>query len=402
MIEKFKSPIVQNFILQHQHDDLAMLMLKSKKFPDFPVKEIIQQIQSRQKAKQKLPEWYGKKGVIFPQPLSIEQASSEITAKYKASLVCGESFVDLTGGTGIDTFYFSKSFSQNYYIERNAHLCEIARHNFNLFSVSVTVHNLSAEEFLLSIKDSFDFVYVDPARRDNNTNKVFLLQDCEPDVAAIQTKLLEKGKKVMLKTSPMLDLQQADSLLSNLRAVHVVAVGNEVKEVLYLLERNWEGQSEIHAVNLNKSTGEIVEAFSFSKEEEQNTEIEFRYPSRYIYEPNKSILKAGAFKSAGNRFRLAKLHPNSHLYTSDELFPFSGRSFELVASVPYHKKAILSSLPNKKANITTRNFPDSVAEIRKKTGIKEGGELFLFATTNMENKLVILICKKIPDQKAVR
>lgn len=395
MINKIKSPEIQEFIKLHQHDDIAMLMLNSSKYSHLPIKEIVKQIQSRQKAKQKLSEWYQHRDIIFPPPLSIEQSSSEITAKFKAKLVAGNSLIDLTGGTGIDTYYFSKVFNRVAYVEKNPLLCELAHYNFSVFSTKIKVNNQGAREFLSAMQERVDLIYLDPARRDDRHNKVFLLQDCEPDVVGLQNEMLSKADRIMIKTSPMLDINLADSALEHVKIVYIVAVGNEVKEVLYLLEKDYSGQVEIIAVNLNKNDGEVEEEFSFFKQEEQQAKSNFSLPLKYIYEPNSAVLKAGAFKLPGQRFNLAKLHLHSHLYTGDQLVPFPGRTFECFAVVPCNKKAVLPHLPEKKANITTRNFPDSVQTIRKKTGIKEGGSIFLFATTNMEDKLVVLICKKV-------
>lgn len=401
MIEKLTTPEVQAFIHLHEHDDPALLMLQSKKYPHWPFKEIVQQVQSRQKANKKLPKWHGKEGVIFPPPLSMEQCSSEITAKFKAKLLSGQTMADLTGGAGVDAYYFSQSFQQSHYVEQSPLLCEIARHNFGIFSSPITVHNQTAETFLSAIEPPVDFIYIDPARRNQASNKVFLLQDCAPDILSLQLELLKKAKQVMIKTSPMLDIQQAESTLRHLKEVYVIAVENEVKEVLYLLQKDFEGAVKIKAVNLDKSKSK-EEVFSFIKQQELALAVDFAMPGLYIYEPNKAILKAGAFKSIGHHFNLAKLHPHSHLYTSDILVDFPGRVFECLAVIPYQKKAISSYLPERKANITTRNFPDTVPAIRKKLKIQEGGDIYLLATTNMDGKLTILLCKKCYQSKPLK
>lgn len=394
MIEKLTKPEVQDFINRHQHDDPVMLMLQSKKYPHLPFKAVVQQIQSRQKARQKLPEWFATKGILFPPPLSLEQCSSEITAKYKAGLLSGKAMADLTGGGGVDAYYLHRSFEKVDYVEQSPLLCEVARHNFRLFSAAITVHNETAAEYLASLK-CVDLLYLDPARRDPEDKKVFLLQDCEPNVVALQHDLLQKANVVMVKTSPILDIQLAINAFGHVKEVHIVAVNNEVKEVLYVLEATWNASPRIMAVNLDKVSGVVTQAFLFTQAEEATATVNYAMPQRYLYEPNKAILKAGAFKCISQRFQLAKLHPHSHLYTSDKLIAFPGRIFERIATVPYHRKALLPYLPGKKANITTRNFPDSVQAIRKKTGIKEGGEVFLMATTNMEEKLTMVVCRKV-------
>jgi len=395
LIEALLKPEVQEFILQHQDADPGLLMLQSKKYPGLPFREIVLQIQARQKAAQKIPEWYNHAGIFFPPPLSVEQSSSEVTAKYKAGLVSGTSFVDLTGGGGVDTFYLGRSFTEVHYVERNEHLCEVANHNFKVLGLSVNIHNESAEEFLNSDRENFDVIYIDPARRDAQSNKVFLLKDCEPDITKLLPDLLKKGRQALMKASPMLDIHLVEDQLAPVKEIHIVAVANEVKEVLYFWENGWKGSSKIVAVNLNKDTGAVEDSFAFSRTEELEASVNYTLPQKYLYEPNKSILKAGAFKSLALRLGLDKLHPNSHLYTSDKNISFPGRVFEIMDVVPYQKKLILKALPDRKANITTRNFPDTVETIRKKTGIVDGGSIFLFATTNRDGKLIVLVCKKV-------
>lgn len=374
-----------------------MLMLKSKRYSHLPLQEIVQQIKSRQKAFHKLPEWYNKEGIIFPPSLSMEQCSSEISARFKVSLVSGNSMIDLTGGTGVDTYYFSEKFKSSIYVERDPLLCDIARHNFAVLSRNIFVKNFEAIHYLDVIIEPVDFIYIDPARRNDNRQKVFLLEDCEPNVVQIQERLLMLANSVMVKTSPMLDISLGQKDLNHVKSITIVAIGNEVKEVLYLLEGNWSGATEISAVNLDKNTGSVEEKFVFKMSEEQEAISNYALPSKYIYEPNSAVLKSGAFKLVGKRFNLFKLHLHSHLYTSNELVVFPGRVFECLAVAPYQKKAILKHLSLGKANISTRNFPESVEAIRRKTGLKDGGEFFLFATTNLEEKLVVLICRKVSE-----
>lgn len=397
MISNIYSAEIQQFIKLHQHDDPVMLMLKAKKFGHLPFQEIVQQIKSRQKAFHKLPEWYNKEGIIFPPTLSMEQCSSEISARFKANLVSGNTMIDLTGGTGVDTYYFGEKFKSSIYVERDPLLCETARRNFDVLSCDIKVCHSEATQYLDEITEPIDFIYIDPARRNERQKKIFLLGDCEPDVLPLQERLLILAKSVMIKTSPMLDISLAQKDLNHVKSITIVAIGNEVKEVLYLLERHWSEDTEINALNLNKNSGLVEEEFVFKIHEEQEAISTYALPGEFIYEPNSSVLKSGAFKLVGQRFGLLKLHPNSHLYTSNELIVFPGRVFECLAVVPYQKKAILNHLPVGKANITTRNFPETVESIRRKTGLKDGGEFFLFATTNLEEKLVVLICKKVSE-----
>lgn len=391
MIEQLTTLEVQEFIKRHEHDDPSSLMLQARKYPDLPFKEIVQQIQSRKKASQKLPEWHGKQGVIFPPPLSMEQCSSEVTARFKSKLVAGKTMADITGGAGIDTYYLSQTFLECHYVEQDPLLCAIAHHNFGLFSRSITVHNLTAEAYLASLETPLDFLYIDPARRGEGNSKVFLLEDCTPDVASLQNILLEKAETVMIKTAPLLDIHQAETKLSHIQSIYIVAVANEVKEVLYMLQNQPTAAPLIHAVNLSATES----TFTFTRDEENAATATYSMPLKYIYEPNKAILKGGAFKLLCNRYGVEKLHPNSHLYTSEVLHEFPGRTFECLAAVPYKKQAILPYLADKKANITTRNFPDSVQTIRKKMGFQDGGEMYLLATTNIEDRPVVLVCRKV-------
>lgn len=391
MIEQLTTLEVQEFIKRHEHDDPSALMLQARKYPDLPFKEIVQQIQSRKKASQKLPEWHGKQGVIFPPPLSMEQCSSEVTARFKSSLVFGKTMADLTGGAGIDTYYLSQSFQECHYVEQNALLCAIAQHNFGLFSRPIAVHNLTAEAYLGALKSPLDFLYIDPARRGEGNSKVFLLEDCTPDIVSLQNILLNKAETVMIKTAPLLDIHHAENKLDHIQSIYIIAVANEVKEVLYVLHDRPTATPLIHAVNLSATNA----TFSFTREEENAADVSYSTPLKYIYEPNKAILKGGAFKLLCNRYGVEKLHPNSHLYTSDVLHEFPGRAFECLAAVPYKKQAILPYLADKKANITTRNFPDTVQTIKKKMGIQDGGETYLLATTNIEDRPVVLVCKKV-------
>lgn len=386
-------PEVQAFIQAHEQDEPAQLVLEGHKYPAIPIKEVAAQIQARQKAKHKFPEWYQKSGIIFPPALSVEQASSEVTGRYKAGLVKGEHLVDLTGGMGMDTYYLSQSFQQTDYVEQDEALVSLAKHNFEaLGRTKITTYHTSAEDFLKNLNRKADCIYLDPARRDEQKRKVFRLEDCTPDVVALQDLLLDKGKKVLIKTAPLLDIQAALQVLKHVEKVLVIAVNQECKEVLYLLDQEFEGEPKISTVHF---LHEQVQEFSFSRRQEEKAEVLYAEPSDYLYEPNTAILKAGAFKAVAEAFQLAKLHPNSHLYTSNELqTQFPGRIFQLKAVSKYNKKAIQQLIPSGKANITTRNFPDSVQQIRKKIGIKEGGEIYVFATTDLDNKNILLVTEK--------
>lgn len=385
---------VQAFVKVHEKDDPSQLVLAGHKYPDIPIKEVAAQIQARQKAKQKFPEWYEAQEIIFPPSLSIEQASSEITARYKASLVSGNHLLDLTGGMGIDTYYLSKSFQKTDYVEQQAALFELARHNFKVLrSSQIRTHHNNAEDFLAQLDHPVDCIYMDPARRDDLKRKVFLLEDCTPNVVELQANLLEKSNQVLIKTAPLLDIQAALQSLQHVKRVIVMAVNQECKEVIYLLENKYTDEPDLETVHF---LGETLQSFSFNKSQEEEAKIIFSEPLEFIYEPNAAILKGGAFKVIARAFELNKLHPNSHLYTSNKLkADFPGRIFQMKTISKYNKKALKAVLPSLKANLTTRNFPDNVAQIRKKTSLKEGGNTYIFATTDIQNNHMLLITEKI-------
>ncbi|WPP52300.1 THUMP-like domain-containing protein [Catalinimonas niigatensis] len=387
-------PEVQAFIHAHEQDDVVQLVLQGHQYPDIPIKAVAAQIQARQKAKHKFPDWYQQAGVIFPPTLSVEQASSEITARYKASLMRGKHLVDLSGGMGIDTYYLSQSFQYTDYVEQQEALVALAAHNFQTLGQSqIKTHHSTAEEFLEKLSSKAECLYLDPARRDEQKRKVFRLEDCTPNVVALRDVLLDKGKKVLIKTAPLLDIHAALEELSHVEKVVVIAVNQDCKEVLYLLDREMEGETQMETIHFLHDS---VQNFVFSRSQEERAEVTYAEPLSYLYEPNATILKAGAFKAIAEAFQMHKLHPNSHLYTSNELQShFPGRIFRIKEVSKYHKKSLKALIPSGKANITTRNFPDSVQQIRKKTGIKEGGDTYIFATTAQDNKNILLITEKI-------
>lgn len=389
----------KDFIRQNEQENIRELALKldKDKYRELDVEFVLKQISGRQTAKHKIPAWYAADEIVYPIHISLEQASSEATARYKAALVADESktFVDLTGGMGVDFAFLSRRFEQSVYVEQNVELCEIAGHNFKVLGLkNVAVKNEESEAFLKNMPP-VDVIYLDPSRRDNVGKKVVGIEDCTPNVLEIQEQLLQKSRWAMVKFSPMLDISLAVKKLKNVREVHIVSVENETKELLFILS-SCEKSTNYIAVNLNKN--EEIEKFCFTTEEEQNAQISLSaIIGKYLYEPNASVLKAGAFKSVASRFNIQKLHKNSHLYTSDTLIKdFPGRIFNVQDCFSPNKKNIKNLLAEtEKANISVRNFPMSVAEIRQKTGLKEGGEVYLFATTVADEKKVWIVCKKL-------
>lgn len=386
----------KQFMQEHLQHDAAQLMLQAGRYPHLPMRALVQQLQARQKAAAKLPTWTSNPNVIFPVTLSVEQSSSEATAAYKASLVQGTLLVDLTGGLGVDSLYFAKSFAQVVHLEQNAALQEIASYNFKLLQAhNIQSTHTTAAQFLADFAGKADILYLDPARRSGSNQKLHLLQDCEPDILALLPQLFAKAHAVLLKTSPMLDIDLALAQLQHTAKLWVVAVQNEVKEVLYLLQPQAPQPVLVPRVAVNLLPDTQLE-LTFTKAAEEAAQATYTDPQQYIYEPNAAILKAGAYRYLGQYLQLSKLHPNSHLYTSPLLLAnFPGRTFCCTGVSRYSKKEIWRRLPGRQANITVRNFPEPVAAIRQKTGIKEGGNTYLFFTTDRHQKAVVLYCHKV-------
>lgn len=397
------SPETRCFIQEHLSDDLNVLLLQAHKYPNVAVREAVAQIQARQKAKYKLPSWFANQDVIFPPLISVEQSSSEITAKFKASIISvaqnserGEKIaLDLTGGMGVDVQHLSTLFRQVHYFEKNIDLAALTEYNLRILGIQhVTFHQGDSIDFLYETATHFSWIYLDPARRGDAQTKVVKLEDCEPNILKVRDLIFEKSENVLLKASPLLDIERAVGQLVHVSDVYAVAVENEMKELLFVLRKNQTQAPILHAVNLLKNGEQSV--FSFQKSEDMDAKIEMGSPTRYLYEPNAAILKTGAFRLIAQRFGLVKLHPNSHLYASDTLRgDFPGRVFEIQAVTKLDKQAVKSLLPEAKANITTRNFPLTVQQIREKLGLKDGGENYLFATTDIFNKKIVIITSKI-------
>lgn len=392
MEDYWSNPVIQSFIKENLNRNVSELALRYKQVQGVPIQIIIRQIQGKQKAKSKLPLWYTTDGILFPPTLNLEQSSSQITAGYKSGILKGKTLADLTGGFGVDATAFSKAFEKVFYVERNEELLEVVRHNFDVFHIrNVEVFQGQAELFLSQLS-KVDCIYVDPARRDNANRKVFNLEDCEPDIVRLLPILLSKSDVILIKTSPLLDIKLALKALNYVSEVHVVAVENECKEVLYLIHKEASGSPDIVTINFTSSN----QKFAFNLKNEDKVNASLSLPQKYIYEPNAAVLKAGAFNSISAKYNLFKLHNNSHLYTNDGLTEdFPGRKFEIKSIEKYDKKSVGKALNTDKANITARNFPDSVEKIRKKLNLKEGGEDYLFATTDLLNKLIIIIARKI-------
>ena len=390
---------VFDFIAANWQKEITQLAFKKELVEGIDNRFVLQQLYGKQKAKKKLPFLFNHLNILYPLKVSVEQSTSETVAAWKAQLVAGQKLLDITGGFGVDSYFFSQQMQQVTYCEQQTALTEIAQHNFQVLKAdNIQVINKDAVAFLKNTDSHFDWIYLDPARRDDVGNRKIGLADYAPNVLTIKELLFQKGKKVLLKTSPMLDIQQAIQQLGKVVQVYVVAVKNEVKELLFEMESGIDSTTSptIQCVNLETAD------FPFVTPRRSN-KITYAFPKTYLYEPNAAILKAGLFNEIGEDFKLEKLHPNTHLYTSEVIVPnFPGRTFSIQAVVPYQKKAILPHLTMKKVNISTRNFPYSVAEMKKKLGIKDGGAQYLFGATLLDENLKVILCEKLNEELVYR
>lgn len=390
------TPAIHQFILDHEHDDERSLVLKQREILGVPSSVIADQIAGRRKAKEKLPTYYQTPGIIYPPGVNLEQSSSEQTARYKAELVfknilrnkLGKEMADLTGGFGVDTLMLSKHFAHVHFVEPNKELLEISKHNHEILgATNITYHQTTAEQFLDQLNSRIDLIYIDPSRRTTDDKRVYTLADSEPDIVALHEKVMEKSNNLLIKTSPLLDISLGIDELTSVKTVHVVAVDNECKELLFQVKKSFRDETIIEAVNLRDGSSSGTLTFLISGE--QKAGVEFRDPLTYIYEPNAAILKAGAFKSVAERYTVYKIHPSTHFYTSDRLIQaFPGRIFKIDAIIKPDPKEIAQWFPDSKANIVTRNYPLSVEELKKKTKLKDGGEKFLLAFAGLKEMFV--------------
>lgn len=388
----------KDFIKVHRHDDIRRLALTSA--PNgVDLKFAIQQIEGRQLAEKKLPNWAENDALIFPPRLSMEQCSSEQTAIYKRDIIqrlCSgktDKFTDLTGGFGIDFSFIAPIFGSATYMERQSVLCNIAQHNFSALGFTHTKVIETDSSAHPEQWEEVDCIFIDPARRDAQGRKTIAIEDCEPNLVELQDSIREKALFCLIKLSPMLDIHQALRSLQNISEVHAVSVQGECKELLFVMTRVEQESTIFHCANLGKET----QTFIFTHKEEQNASCQYTaYPETYLYEPNASVMKCGGFQSIASRYNLRKLHPSAHLYTSSELIEdFPGRAFVIEDYTGFGKQELKNLLHDtKKANLTIRNFPSSVSELRKRLRIKEGGDCYLFATTTAEGEHILIKCRK--------
>ncbi|QYA26399.1 class I SAM-dependent methyltransferase [Gramella sp. MT6] len=385
-------PEVSKFIRQNQKKDLPALILKGSPFENVSIQELAIQIKGLKVAYKKFPELYNNPEILYPPKLNLEQTSSEITAKYKASLINGDKGIDITGGLGIDTYYLSQNFNNFSYCELNEDLAEIAKHNFKVLNANnIKVQVGNGLDFLRNSKDKFDWIYADPARRDDHGGKVFKFEDCEPNIPENMELLFHKASSILIKSSPILDITSGLTELKYVREIHIIAVRNEVKELLWLLDKDQKGKPLIKTINFEK---ESIQQFSNEKDDIDKI-AEYSLPETFLYEPNSAIMKSGLFDALAIQTGTKKLQHHSHLYTSEKLIDFPGRKFKITEIKGFKPAELKRYFKSKKANITTRNFPETVENIRKKFKIKEGGNDFIFFTTNMRDEKIVIFCKKV-------
>ncbi len=386
----------KQFISENIDKDLHQLTLQSNRFTlvDFPL--AIRQISGKQKIRNKIPSFYNNQNIHYPAQLSLEQSSSETTAIYKSSRCEGNSLVDLTGGFGVDCYFLSSHFKHVIYIEQQAELCKLAELNFLALGANhIQIVNSETEKFLTEMH-AVDWIYIDPARRNLAGKKLVLISDCEPNVVALLEQIMKKADNVMIKLSPMMDVSAAIHQLHSISEIHILAIENECKEILLILNHDLTKNIQVRTINFGKNNQNQCFDFIMNDETESNSTFTSE-PGKYLYEPNAAVMKSGAFKMVGNYYKLLKLHINTHLYTSNELkTDFPGRIFEvnkIWGNSKYELKELVKLIP--KANISTRNYPLTVDELRKKVKIRDGGDTFIFACTLSNEQKVLIECKKL-------
>ena len=398
------------YVQEHRMDDVRRLALSGGKSAEVDMPFALQQIAGWQTARRKLPSWAAIDGIIYPPHLNMEQCSSEQTARYKGSLTPDPSpsekgtFVDLTGGFGIDFYWMSQQFGKRTYVERNADLCDIARHNFQQLGLEAEVVCAEAEDFLKEMPP-VDTLFLDPARRDQHGSRTYGIEDCTPNVLELLPLLKEKADRIILKLSPMLDWRKAVSDLGGVSEVHIVSVDNECKELLLVISSKLSGGLRLACVN-NDTSFEFVPIGETAGSNGGN----HRFPSLepmvsfvgtngflYLFEPNTSIMKAGCFGEVAEAYAVEQLSANSHLFIADhDVEDFPGRRFHIETVTSMNKQELKQALAGiDKANIAVRNFPMTVEQLRKKLKLKDGGDVFIFGTTLSDGSHQLFICRKI-------
>ena len=371
---------VQNYINANLETDLHSLLLKKSPFSEVSMQEMVQQIKGKKVAHRKFP-FLLKENIVFPPNLNLEQASSQSTAEFKAENLNGKKFLDLTCGFGIDAYFLSQNFEEITLVEKNPELLDVVKHNWKILNKKATFVNENLEHFLAKNSESFDVIYLDPARRDSEKNKKFLLEDLSPNLLEIQDQLLEISSQIIIKLSPLIDISYLISVLKNVAKIQIIAVRNEVKELIVFLEKARKGDDvEISCINLESDDAE----FAFQFKEEKTAVSAFSEPQQFLYIPNNAVLKSGAFNLISQFFNGKKLHPNTHFYTSDKRIErFPGRVLEINMIDSKHIRK------GEKYNIISKNYPLSPDEIKKKYKILDGGNCYLIFTQTQNRKIIL-------------
>lgn len=381
---------VQDYIIKNIDTDINKLILKGSPFATIDVKELATQIQTKKASQKKLPTWFKHKGIIFPNKLNLEQASSELTAQYKCSLIKPKtSLIDLTGGFGVDGYYFSKIAVQVIHYEKDELLSLIAAHNAKILKVDNIKFYSGDSKTYLSKVSTVDTIYVDPSRRDSS-GRVFLLEDCEPNIVADLDLYLKKANYIIIKAAPMLDIDAAVKALKHVAEIHIVSINNECKELIFVINK--------HAKDIKLTCallkGDKTTVYTFAYAAEKLMEVKFSPVLKYLYEPDAAFLKAGLFKSLTEKFSIKKLHQHSHLYTTEEIIEnFPGRTLKVKSITNFNDFPQINKI--KTANVITRNFHLKPEEIRKKFKIKDGGENYLYFSTDHKNNRIVMSCERL-------
>lgn len=389
------------FVREHRNDDVRQLALQARRDGDIDLPWALDQIQGWQTARRKLPSWAAIDGIIYPPHLSMEQCSSEQTALYKCGVMdslpvaCHETLIDLTGGFGVDFSFMATRAKHAVYIERLEHLCETVRHNFPLLGLDhVTVTHAVAEDVLSNLDTipAYTLLYLDPARRDDNSSRTYAIADCTPNVLEMKDRLLEVGHHVMIKLSPMLDWHKAVSDLGDRVAqVHIVSAGNECKELLILMSADHVDEPSIHCVNDDQKV-----CFVPIQDDDRVAIASDSDEASYLYEPNASIMKAGCFGVLTQRYPVKALAVDSHLFVSNQAIPdFPGRCFTVMAATSMNKKELSKAMKGiTRANVAVRNFPMTAQQLRQRLRLQDGGDCYIFGTTTAAGRRMIYLCKK--------
>ena len=378
------------FIRIHANEDVRQLAFLGKKLPEVDMAYALDQIAGRQKARTKIPSWAAIDGIVYPPHISMEQCSSEQTARYKAQIAGkGAKMVDLTAGFGVDMAFMSDGFKEAVHVEQQPQLCAISSENYKRLGMHhIQVVCSDGVEYLHQMEHA-DLIFIDPARRNQHGGRTYGIADCTPNVLEIIDEMLEKADRVMIKLSPMLDWQKAVSDVGHVSEVHIVSVGNECKELLLIVEKT-EAPLKICCINDDS-------IFSYTLNDEIGDFCEKPTSPAYLYEPNASVMKAGCFDLISKRFGISQPDANSHLFISDKAIEnFPGRGFVIDRICTMNKRELKEALMGiDKANIATRNFPLSVADLRKRLKLKDGGEVYIFATTDAKKGHLLMVCRKI-------